>query len=138
MGACASEAGLLRAVYPWARHDTSRMPLPTCDDTPPDRPVMPKSRLLSVFLPLASCCCRDLAAHRGLLLPRGPHVHPRFSPRRVDPARARLCVDGAGRVVDTCVRDGARESYLTPADHRVAARLAGAVPPDASCAWTFD
>jgi hypothetical protein len=50
----------------------------------------------------------------------------------------RLCVDGAGRVVDTCVRDGARESYLTPADHRIAARLTGAVPPEASCAWVFD
>jgi hypothetical protein len=50
----------------------------------------------------------------------------------------RLCVDGAGRVVDTCVRDGVRESYLTPADHRITARLTGAVPPDASCAWTFD
>src|SRR5262245_15835235 len=50
----------------------------------------------------------------------------------------RLCVDGAGRVTDTCVRDGVRESYLTPVDHRVAARLAGAVPADASCAWAFD
>ena len=50
----------------------------------------------------------------------------------------RLCVDGAGRVLETCVRDGVRESYLTPADHRITARLTGAVPPDASCAWTFD
>src|SRR5262245_35179978 len=50
----------------------------------------------------------------------------------------RLCLDGAGRVVDTCLRDGLRESYLTPADHRVAARLSGTVPADASCAWSFD
>ena len=50
----------------------------------------------------------------------------------------RLCVDGAGRVLDTCVRDGVRESYLTPVDHRVTVRLAGAVPADASCAWSFD
>jgi hypothetical protein len=50
----------------------------------------------------------------------------------------RLCVDGAGRVVETCVRDGARESYLTPADHRIVARLTGTVPADASCAWVFD
>jgi hypothetical protein len=50
----------------------------------------------------------------------------------------RLCVDGAGRVPDTCLRDGVRESYLTPVDHRVAARLTGAVPADASCAWAFD
>src|SRR5262245_58321836 len=50
----------------------------------------------------------------------------------------RLCVDGAGRVLDACVRDGVRESYLTPADHRVTVRVTGAVPADASCAWTFD
>jgi hypothetical protein len=50
----------------------------------------------------------------------------------------RLCVDGAGRVLETCMRDGMRESYLTPADHRVAVRLTGAVPTEASCAWTFD
>jgi hypothetical protein len=50
----------------------------------------------------------------------------------------RLCVDGAGRVLDTCMRDGVRESYLTPTEHRVAARLTGAVPADASCAWSFD
>src|ERR1700722_8203148 len=50
----------------------------------------------------------------------------------------RLCVDGAGRVLDTCVRDGTRESYLDPVDHRVTVRLAGAVPTDASCAWSFD
>ena len=50
----------------------------------------------------------------------------------------RLCVDGAGRILDTCVRDGVRESYLAPVDHPVAVRLAGAVPPDASCAWSFD
>src|SRR6202158_5579817 len=50
----------------------------------------------------------------------------------------RLCADGAGRVLDTCVRDGVRESYLTPVDHRVAVRLTGTVPTDASCAWSFD
>jgi hypothetical protein len=50
----------------------------------------------------------------------------------------RLCVDGAGRVLDTCVRDGVRESYLDPVDHRVTVRLTGAVPPDARCAWTVD
>ena len=50
----------------------------------------------------------------------------------------RLCVDGAGRVLDACVRDGVRESYLTPVDHRVAVRLTGTVPTDASCAWSFD
>ncbi len=49
----------------------------------------------------------------------------------------RLCVDGAGRVLDTCVRDGVRESYLDPVDHRVTVRLTGAVPAGASCAWSF-
>src|SRR5207248_10345920 len=50
----------------------------------------------------------------------------------------RLCVDGAGRVLDNCVRDGVRESYLPPVDHRVAVRLTGTVPADASCVWSFD
>ena len=51
---------------------------------------------------------------------------------------ARLCVDGAGRVVDTCVRDGVRESYLAPTEHRVTVRLTGDVPAGSSCAWTFE
>jgi hypothetical protein len=50
----------------------------------------------------------------------------------------RLCIDGTGRVLDTCLRDGVRESYLSPVDHRVTVRLTGAVPADASCAWSFD
>jgi lysophospholipase L1-like esterase len=50
----------------------------------------------------------------------------------------RLCVDGAGRIVDTCMRDGARESYLDPVDHRVRVRLTGTVPAEANCDWTFD
>src|SRR3954467_9395834 len=31
----------------------------------------------------------------------------------------RLCVDGAGRLTETCQRDGERESYLAPTDHRI-------------------
>src|SRR5260370_22536115 len=50
---------------------------------------------------------------------------------------SRLCVDGAGRVTDTCVRDGVRESYLAPIDHRVAVRLSGGVPAGATCTWSF-
>lgn len=50
----------------------------------------------------------------------------------------RLCSDAAGRVIDDCVRDGVRESYLNPADHRIEVRLAGAVDPGAQCAWTFE
>ena len=51
---------------------------------------------------------------------------------------ARLCIDSAGNVVDECARDGVRESYLTPVDHLVEVRLAGAVDASASCAWTFE
>jgi hypothetical protein len=51
---------------------------------------------------------------------------------------ARLCVDGAGRIVETCLRDGVRESYLAPVDHPVSVRLSGEVPSDATCAWSFD
>jgi hypothetical protein len=50
----------------------------------------------------------------------------------------RLCTDGAGRITDTCLRDGVRESYLTPVDHRVSVRASGQVAPGSSCAWTFD
>jgi hypothetical protein len=50
----------------------------------------------------------------------------------------RLCVDGAGRVVETCTRDGVRESYLAPTEHRVTVKLAGQIPAGSSCAWAFD
>ena len=32
---------------------------------------------------------------------------------------ASLCVDTAGKLIETCERDGERESYLAPRDHRV-------------------
>src|SRR3989440_5455485 len=48
-----------------------------------------------------------------------------------------LCVDAMGGVMTTCERDGARESYLAPADHRVEMRLVGTSPQN-SCAWVFD
>jgi hypothetical protein len=50
----------------------------------------------------------------------------------------RLCVDSAGNLVDECVRDGVRESYLAPIDHPVEVRLDGSIDPSASCAWTFE
>ena len=53
-------------------------------------------------------------------------------------ALGRLCIDASGRVTEPCTRDGAKESYLTPADHPVTVRLAGAVPVGATCAWSFD
>jgi hypothetical protein len=55
-------------------------------------------------------------------------------------ARAMLgnvCIDQMGSVMTTCERDGARENYLAPADHRVEMRLMGA-QPQATCAWVFD
>ncbi|TPQ39045.1 hypothetical protein C2U70_07855 [Bradyrhizobium guangdongense] len=50
----------------------------------------------------------------------------------------RLCIDLAGRVNEPCNRDNVKESYLTPIDHPVTVRLAGAVPVGATCAWSFD
>jgi hypothetical protein len=50
----------------------------------------------------------------------------------------RLCVDGAGNLIQVCDRDGVRESYLAPRDHRIAAILSGALPAGLSCAWTFE
>jgi hypothetical protein len=48
-----------------------------------------------------------------------------------------LCIDQMGGVVTTYERDGARESYLAPSDHRVEMRIIGA-SPEATCAWVFD
>jgi lysophospholipase L1-like esterase len=48
-----------------------------------------------------------------------------------------LCLDQTGNLVEICQRDGERESYLSPREHRVGALLTGTVPPDATCAWTF-
>jgi hypothetical protein len=48
-----------------------------------------------------------------------------------------LCIDQMGGVMTTCERDGARENYLAPADHRVEMRLVGAAP-QATCTWAFD
>jgi hypothetical protein len=49
-----------------------------------------------------------------------------------------LCVDAAGKLVDTCQRDGERESYLAPRDHKIGVVLSGPIPVGATCAWTFD
>ena len=37
----------------------------------------------------------------------------------------RLCVDRVGRLLEFCDRDGEREIYLAPRDHRVSVTLAG-------------
>jgi hypothetical protein len=50
----------------------------------------------------------------------------------------RLCVDRAGKLLETCDRDGTQEDYLTPQDHRVGIVLAGTVPANTGCAWSLD
>jgi hypothetical protein len=50
----------------------------------------------------------------------------------------RLCVDRAGRLLDPCDRDGVRENYFSPRDHQIGVVLAGAVPPNVKCVWSFD
>jgi hypothetical protein len=50
----------------------------------------------------------------------------------------RLCVDRSGKLLESCDRDGERESYLSPRDHRIGVVLSGSVPANVSCAWTFD
>src|SRR5437879_1142377 len=50
----------------------------------------------------------------------------------------RLCVDRAGKLMEFCNRDGARELYLAPRDHQVGVVLAGPVPANLSCAWSFE
>ncbi|MFL5087361.1 MAG: hypothetical protein ACJ8FP_21290 [Xanthobacteraceae bacterium] len=47
-----------------------------------------------------------------------------------------LCVDQAGKVVEICERDGEKEIYLAPTDHRVGVLVPNA-PAGTSCAWTF-
>ena len=48
-----------------------------------------------------------------------------------------LCVDATGKLLETCSRDGERELYLSPRDHRIGAAVTGPLPPGATCAWLF-
>jgi lysophospholipase L1-like esterase len=50
----------------------------------------------------------------------------------------RLCVDRAGRLLEFCERDGEREVYLAPREHRVGVTLAGTLPANEGCVWSFD
>jgi hypothetical protein len=50
----------------------------------------------------------------------------------------RLCVDRAGALLELCDRDGEREVYLAPRDHRVGITLGGALPANEGCSWSFD
>jgi hypothetical protein len=49
-----------------------------------------------------------------------------------------LCVDQTGRIPEFCQRDGTREVYLAPEDHRVGVTLSGDLPAGGVCAWSFD
>jgi hypothetical protein len=50
----------------------------------------------------------------------------------------RLCVDRSGKLMEFCDRDGEREVYLSPRDHRVGVVLAGTAPSNEGCVWSFD
>src|SRR5271165_5954042 len=48
---------------------------------------------------------------------------------------ANLCLDAYGELVDSCDRDGIKESYLSPKDHPVGVSLTGPLPQDGNCVW---
>jgi lysophospholipase L1-like esterase len=82
---------------------------------------------------------RQLAAHRGDGLLAAEERLARASDGRgwARELIGQLCLDPGGSVTESCVRDGKRENYLSPADHRVGAVIADA-PPHAACTWEFD
>jgi hypothetical protein len=49
-----------------------------------------------------------------------------------------LCVDPTGNLLQTCERDGIKESYLNPVDYPIGVEIAGDVPQGATCQWSFD
>lgn len=83
---------------------------------------------------------RHVAAHRGDgILAAEARLEQRADGRGwARDLLDRLCVDGTGRLTETCQRDDERESYLAPTDHRIGARLVGVVPPGSLCVWNFD
>src|SRR5439155_3683579 len=50
----------------------------------------------------------------------------------------RLCTDRTGKLQEFCERDGVREIYLAPRDHRIGAVVVGQMPPDVNCIWRFE
>ena len=50
----------------------------------------------------------------------------------------RLCVDRAGKLLETCDRDGTLEDYLVPRDHSIGVALAGTIPANVGCDWSVD
>src|SRR5690242_15509366 len=51
---------------------------------------------------------------------------------------AELCLDESGNLLETCERDGERESYLSPRDYPIGVTVLGAVPEGSDCLWTFN
>ncbi len=49
-----------------------------------------------------------------------------------------LCLDQYGNLLQTCERDGEKESYLTPRDYPISVGIEGTAPPGATCTWSFD
>jgi hypothetical protein len=49
-----------------------------------------------------------------------------------------LCLDSSGNLLQTCDRDGEKENYLAPRDHRIGVTISGTAPQGANCSWTFD
>jgi hypothetical protein len=51
---------------------------------------------------------------------------------------AQLCLDDSGNLLESCDRDGQRESYLSPRDYPVGVSISGNVPDGIDCMWIFD
>jgi len=51
---------------------------------------------------------------------------------------AQLCLDDSGNLLESCDRDGQRESYLSPRDYPVGVTISGTVPDGIDCVWTFE
>src|SRR6266540_2636834 len=83
---------------------------------------------------------RHVAAHRGEGVLAAERRLARDSDGRgwARDTVERLCVDRAGKLVEFCDRDGERETYLAPRDHRIGVTLAGSVPANEGCVWSFD
>ena len=83
---------------------------------------------------------RHVAAHRGdgVLASEQRLAHATDGRGWARDMVENLCVDQTGRMPEICLRDGQKENYLSPVDHPITAMAAGAVPPGAVCAWSFD
>jgi hypothetical protein len=83
---------------------------------------------------------RHVAAHRGDGIRASEERLERATDGRgwARDVVERLCVDRAGKLLEFCERDGEREIYLSPRDHRIGVMLTGRVPANTRCLWSFD